>query len=135
MVVYPLRAQTELASGLRDAGSESLLRIGKTERAILGYEGAVDVVDVLGALAVGGQGVGTMTAPPCTTMRTCRRKERYSLSERSERACLSSLRVNGTSFTSFRAGTTGGGGCDIGAVRGTVTVMGMGTCMRDMMEP
>ena len=56
MIVHPIRAQTELASDLRDAGPESLLRIGKTERAILGYEGPVDVVDVLGALAVGGQG-------------------------------------------------------------------------------
>ena len=57
VVVHPIRTQTELASGLRDAGSKPLLRIGKTERAILGYEGAVDVVDVLGALAVGEQGV------------------------------------------------------------------------------
>jgi len=57
VIVHPIRAQTELVSGLRDAGKEPLLRIGKTERAILGYEGAVDVVDVLGALAVGEQGV------------------------------------------------------------------------------
>ena len=34
----------------------SRLSIGK-QSAILGYEGAVDVVDVLGALAVGEQGV------------------------------------------------------------------------------
>ena len=57
MVVHPIRAQTELAGGFRDAGPESLLRIGKIERAILGYEGAVDIVDVLGALAVGEQEV------------------------------------------------------------------------------
>ena len=44
MVVRPIRAQTELASGFRDAGPESLLRIGKIEPAILGYEGAVDIV-------------------------------------------------------------------------------------------
>jgi len=34
-----------------------LLRVGKTERFILGDEGAVDVVDVLGAFAVGERGV------------------------------------------------------------------------------
>ena len=53
MVVHPIGAETELASGLRDAGSESLLGVRETERSILGYERTVDVVDVLGALAVG----------------------------------------------------------------------------------
>ena len=57
MVVHPIRAHTELASGFRDAGSELLLRVGKTEYFVLGDEGAVDVVDVLGALAVGERGV------------------------------------------------------------------------------
>ena len=57
MVVYPIGAETELASGLRDTGPESLLGIGKPERVILGYEGMVDVVDVLGTLAVGERGV------------------------------------------------------------------------------
>ena len=37
---------------------ESLLRIRKFERTVLGYQGTVNVVDVLGALAVGEQGVG-----------------------------------------------------------------------------
>ena len=59
MVVHPIRAETELGSGLRDTCSESLLFIGKTERARLEYEdeGQVDVVDVIGALAVGEQRV------------------------------------------------------------------------------
>ena len=34
-----------------------MLCIRETERVILGYEGVVDVVNVLGALAVGEQGV------------------------------------------------------------------------------
>jgi len=57
VVVHPIRAETELVSGFRDAGSEPLLRVGNTERFVLGDEGAVDVVDVLGALAVGERGV------------------------------------------------------------------------------
>jgi len=57
MVIHPIRTQTELASSFRDAGSKSLLCIGETERVILRYKGAVDVVDVLGALVVGEQGV------------------------------------------------------------------------------
>ena len=57
VVVHPIRAKTELASGFRDAGPEPLLRVGKTERLVLGDEGPVDVVDVLGALAVGERGV------------------------------------------------------------------------------
>ena len=57
VVVHPVRAKTELASGFRDAGSEPMLRVWKTERLVLGDEGAVDVVDVLGALAVGERGV------------------------------------------------------------------------------
>src|SRR5712691_4244151 len=73
-----------------------------------------------------------MTAPPCTTRRTWHRKEWYSLSERSESAWVSTLRVRGTSFTSFRAGTVGGG---CAAALGIVTVVGidMGTCTKDTM--
>jgi len=52
VVVHPIGAETELASGLGDTGSKKVLGVVKTERAILGYEGAVDVVDVLGALAM-----------------------------------------------------------------------------------
>ena len=37
------------------AGPEPLLLMGKTERAMRGFEGPVDVVDVLGTLVVGGQ--------------------------------------------------------------------------------
>ena len=44
-------------SGFRDAGLESLLSIRKTERAILGYEGEVDVVDVLVLLRWESKGV------------------------------------------------------------------------------
>jgi len=57
VVVHPIRAKTELVSGFRDAGSEPLLCVGKTEHFVLGDEGTVDVVDVLGALAVGERGV------------------------------------------------------------------------------
>ena len=59
--------------------------------------------------------------------------------------CVSTLRVNGTSFTSLRAGTRRAGGractCGCGCARGvgcgTDTVMGMGTssCTRDTTEP
>jgi len=38
VVVHPIRAEAELVSCLRNAHAESLLGIGKTERAILGYE-------------------------------------------------------------------------------------------------
>ena len=38
VVVHPIRAETELASGLRDARAELLLGIWKTEGAILLYE-------------------------------------------------------------------------------------------------
>ena len=57
VVVHPICAQTELVSSFCDTGSESLLRIGKSERVILGQEGTVGVVDVLGALVVGEQGM------------------------------------------------------------------------------
>jgi len=57
MVIHPICTQTKLVSSFRDAGSKSLLCIGETECAILGYEGVVDVVNILGALAVGEQGV------------------------------------------------------------------------------
>jgi len=57
MSVRPIHARIELASGFPNTCSELLLCIGKTKHAILGYKGMVDVVDVLGALAVGEQGV------------------------------------------------------------------------------
>jgi len=53
VVVHPIRAEDELVSGLRDTRAESLAGIGKTEGAILGYERAVEVVDVLCVLAMG----------------------------------------------------------------------------------
>ena len=57
VVVHPVGAETELASGLGDAGSKTVLGVVKAERAIFGNEGAMDVVDVLSALAVGEGGV------------------------------------------------------------------------------
>ena len=57
VIVHPIRAETELEGGLGDAGPETLLGVVKPERAVLGHEGAVDVVDILGALAVGERGV------------------------------------------------------------------------------
>ena len=53
VVVHPIRAEDELVGGLRDTRAESLAGIGKTESAILGYERAVEVVDVLCVLAMG----------------------------------------------------------------------------------
>ena len=52
MVVHPVHAETELTRGLSDEGPDVLLGFGETERAVLGHERAVDVVDVLGALPV-----------------------------------------------------------------------------------
>ena len=46
MVIHPIGAETELASGLGDTGSKTMLGVVKTECAILGYKGVVDVVDV-----------------------------------------------------------------------------------------
>ena len=57
MVVHPIHTQTELASGFCNTGSELLLCIGKSECVILRQEGTVGVVDVLGALVVGEQGM------------------------------------------------------------------------------
>lgn len=59
VVVHPIHAKTELGSGLHDTCSELLLFIGKTECARLEYKdkGQVDVVNAIGALVVGEQGV------------------------------------------------------------------------------
>ena len=46
VVVHPISAETELALG--DAGPEAFLGVGETERAVLGHEGGVDVVHILG---------------------------------------------------------------------------------------
>ena len=48
-------ADTKLVTGLRDTDPESLLRIRKSERPIVGHERTTDVVDALGVLAVGEQ--------------------------------------------------------------------------------
>ena len=53
VIARPIRAKTELAGGLGDTDPEALLSVGKLQRAELEHEGAVDVVHVLGALAVG----------------------------------------------------------------------------------
>ena len=52
MIVHPIGTEVELAGGLRDACTKSLLGILETQRAILAYERTVDVVDVLSELAV-----------------------------------------------------------------------------------
>jgi len=57
VVIHPIRAETDLRAVSVIRGRGRCCVSGKTERAILGYEGTVDVVDVLGALAVGEQGV------------------------------------------------------------------------------
>jgi len=89
---------------------KSLNCIGKAEGAILGYEGAVGWSRRPWVLSRWeNEGRRTMTAPPCTTRRTWRWKEEYSLSDISESAWVSNLRIRGTSLTSFRAGTVGGG--------------------------
>ena len=46
VVIHPIHAEDELVSSLCDAHVESLAGIGKTEGTILGYERAVEVVDV-----------------------------------------------------------------------------------------
>jgi len=53
------RAEVELGSSLRDTDLESFLSIGKTERAVLGCEGMVGVVEILGGLTVGKMGGGS----------------------------------------------------------------------------
>jgi len=53
VVVHPIHAKDELVSGLCDACAELSAGIGKTEGTILRYERAVEVVDVLGAPAMG----------------------------------------------------------------------------------
>ena len=53
MIVHPIGAEVKSVSGLRDAGTKSLLGIRETQRTILAYKRTVDVVDVLGELAVG----------------------------------------------------------------------------------
>jgi hypothetical protein len=42
----PICAESELAVGLRDADPEAWLGVGKHGRAVLGYERAVDVLDI-----------------------------------------------------------------------------------------
>lgn len=52
VVVHPIGAEVKHVGGLRDTTTKSLLGIRKTQCAILLYERAVDVVDVLCAVAV-----------------------------------------------------------------------------------
>jgi hypothetical protein len=51
--VHPVGGKVKSVSGLRDADAEPLLGIRETQPTILAHERAVDVVDFLGALAVG----------------------------------------------------------------------------------
>lgn len=52
VVVHPIGAEVKHVCGLRDTPTESLLGIRETQCSILLYERAVDVVDVLCAVAV-----------------------------------------------------------------------------------
>ena len=52
VIVHPIGTEIEPGSGLRDAGTESLLGILDTQPAILAYKRTMDVVNVLGKLAV-----------------------------------------------------------------------------------
>ena len=52
MVVHPICAEVEPVCGLGDACPESLFGVREAQRSVLLREGAVDVVDVLGAVAV-----------------------------------------------------------------------------------
>ena len=79
--------------------------IGKTERAILGYEGTVDVVDVLGALAVGEQEVEDRDGSAVhDEAHLAPEGAVQPLGEIGERA-REQLRLRGMSFTSSRPGT------------------------------
>ena len=57
VVIHPICAEDELVSGLCNACAELLAGIRKTEGMILRYERAVEVVDVLGAHAMGNKGL------------------------------------------------------------------------------
>lgn len=57
MIVHPIGAEVVFQGGFGDALAKETSGIGETEVAILGYEGAVDVVNVLGALTVPERGV------------------------------------------------------------------------------
>jgi hypothetical protein len=52
VVVHPIGAEVESVCGLRDASPESLFGIQETQCAVLLCERAVDIVDVLCAVAV-----------------------------------------------------------------------------------
>lgn len=110
MVVHPIGAETELASGLGDAGSKSVIGVVKTGRAILGYEGPMYVVDVLVVLAVGEGEVEDHDGSAVHDEAHLAPEAWYSLLES---AWVSSLRVRETSFTSFGVGTVGGAALDI----------------------
>jgi hypothetical protein len=53
VIVHPIGAEVELVCGLRDTSPESLFGIRETQCAILLHERAMDIVDVLCAVAVG----------------------------------------------------------------------------------
>jgi hypothetical protein len=52
VIIHPISAEVISVCGLRDASPESLFGIRETQCAILLYERAVDIVDVLCAAAV-----------------------------------------------------------------------------------
>jgi hypothetical protein len=52
VIIHPVSTEVEPVCGLGDASPESLFGIGETQCSILLYERAVDIVDVLCAVAV-----------------------------------------------------------------------------------
>ena len=110
---------------------------GEAGRAVLGHEGGVGIVDLLGALAVGEQRVGKYEGAAVYDEADLEpEKAVQPVGEVGER--LSSLQVSGTLFTSFRVGTMGaGGGCAairVAVAYSTRTGTDMGTCTMDTMR-
>ena len=112
---------------------------GEAGRTVLVHEGGVEIVDLLGALGVGEQRVGKYEGAAVYDEADLEpEKAAQPAGEVGER--LSSLRVSGTLFASFRVGTMGAGGgtcCysrSIAVAYSTRTGTDMGTCTMDTMR-
>ena len=110
---------------------------GEAGRAVLRNEGGVGIVDLLCALGVGEQRVGKYEGTAVYDEADLEpEKAAQPVGEAGER--LSSLRVSGTLFRSFRVGTMGAGsGCAairVAVAYGTRTGTDMGTCTMDTMR-
>ena len=137
VVIYPVRAETDLGRGLVHAGPEVLLGVGGSRARGTRTRGGVGIVNLMGALAVGEHRVRKYEGAAVYDEADLEpEKAVQPVGEVGER--LSSLRVSGTLFTSFRVGTMGaGGGC--AAIRVAVaysirTGTDMGTCTMDTMR-